>query len=57
MLMFDEQRKEAFRQTLRAMPGYPWLPCPICKVTESCEHIAAERARASGMSFGTDTRQ
>lgn len=53
----DEQRRKLFRQTLHAMPGYPWLPCPICKYTGSCDHIAAERARASGISFGTEVVQ
>lgn len=48
---------ESFRKTLRAMPGYPWLPCPICKGTESCDHIAAERARASSISFCPETVQ
>lgn len=57
-----EQRKETFRATLRAMPGYPWLPCPICRSegfagTIDCDHIAAERAIASGISFGNETRQ
>ena len=33
--------------TLRALPGYPWLPCPICKGTEGCDHVAPERARAA----------
>ena len=56
----DSGRKTVFSTTLRAMPGYPWLPCPICvregfKGTASCDHIAAERARASGISFGIDT--
>lgn len=53
----EDERRQAFRQTLRAMPGYPWLPCPICHVTHSCDHIAAERALAAGMSFGTETTQ
>lgn len=48
---------ESMRETLRALPGYPWIPCPICKGTESCDHIAAERARAAGISFGPDTVQ
>lgn len=30
----------------RAMPGFPWLPCPICKGTESCDHTVRERASA-----------
>lgn len=60
--MSDEHDKEIFRATLRAMPGYPWLPCPICQHegfegTASCDHIAAERARAAGISFGNETRQ
>ena len=43
----DDEKRKAFRETLRALPGYPWLPCPICKGTGSCDHIAAERAQAS----------
>ena len=41
------EKREAFRKTLRALPGYPWLPCPICGYTGSCDHIAAERAQAA----------
>lgn len=41
------EEREAFRATLRALPGYPWLPCPICKGNGSCDHIAAERAQAA----------
>ena len=33
--------------TLRSLPGYPWLPCPICKGFEGCDHSAPERARAA----------
>ena len=43
----DDEKREAFRKTLQALPGYPWLPCPICKGTGSCDHIAAERAQAA----------
>lgn len=52
----DDEKRDAFRRTLRALPGYPWLPCPICKGTESCDHIAAERARAAipGLSFADE---
>jgi hypothetical protein len=32
---------------LRLLPGYPWLPCPICKGVEGCDHSYAERARAA----------
>lgn len=37
----------------RAMPGYPWLPCPVCKLegypnaVESCDHTVLERARVA----------
>lgn len=37
--------------TLRALPGYPWLPCPICGGTEGCDDTVAERARAAGVNF------
>ena len=55
----DDEKKAAFRKTLRALPGYPWLPCPICKGTESCDHIGAERARAAipGLVFPDDTNR
>lgn len=43
----DDEKRAAFRAMLRALPGYPWLPCPICKGTGSCDHIAAERAQAA----------
>ena len=29
----------------RALRGYPWLPCPICGGTESCDDTVLERAR------------
>jgi hypothetical protein len=41
------------RSIFRDMPGYPWLPCPICKqegfpnATESCDHTVLERARCA----------
>lgn len=58
----DDEKREAFRKTLRALPGYPWLPCPICaregfaNSVESCDHTAAERARAAlpGLVFDDD---
>lgn len=34
-------------QTLAMLPGFPWLPCPICKGTEGCDHSRSERARAA----------
>lgn len=37
----------------RAMPGYPWLPCPVCKTEgypneiEGCDHTVKQRATAA----------
>jgi hypothetical protein len=51
--MSDDEKRAAFRATLRALPGYPWLPCPICaregfrNARGSCDHTAAERAQAT----------
>lgn len=34
--------------TLKALPGYPWVPCPICNGgPEGCCHTFPERARAA----------
>jgi hypothetical protein len=33
--------------TLKALPGYPWMPCPICNGREGCCHAFPERARAA----------
>ena len=30
-----------------ALPGYPWLPCPICGGIEGCSDTVRERARAA----------
>ncbi len=41
------------KSLFRALPGYPWLPCPICKMegypneTEGCDHTVKERAQAA----------
>ncbi len=32
----------------RLLPGYPWLPCPICKGIEGRSDTVPERARAAG---------
>jgi len=32
---------------LKALPGYPFLPCPTCKGTEGCDHSVPERARTA----------
>ncbi|MEX3764500.1 hypothetical protein [Paraburkholderia phenoliruptrix] len=34
-------------QLLLDVLGYPWLPCPICKGVEGCDHAVPERARAA----------
>jgi hypothetical protein len=51
----NELNKVAFAQLLRLIPGYPFLPCPICNGIEGCDHIVAERALAAnpGASFVT----
>lgn len=51
--MNDEEKRRAIHQTFLALPGYPWLPCPICKCTESCDHTKFERANAAipGLAF------
>lgn len=45
--MRTDAQKDDFAHTLRMLPGYPFLPCPICNYTESCNHIVAERAQAA----------
>lgn len=41
---------------LQMLPGYPFLPCPICSGVEGCDHAVPERARASGINFQTGGR-
>lgn len=38
-------------RVLRGLPGYPFLPCPICHGVEGCDHSVPERARATHPSF------
>jgi hypothetical protein len=49
--MNAEQHRElladADRRVLENLPGYPWLPCPICRGTEGCDHSVPERARTA----------
>jgi len=49
--MNAEQHKElladADRRFLENLPGYPFLPCPICHGIEGCDHAVPERARAT----------
>lgn len=42
-----QARADEIWTAYQAMPGYPWLPCPICHGTEGCDHGVPERARAA----------
>ena len=54
-----DEKGDLFSRSLRALPGYPWLPCPICQGTGSCDHTGAERARAAipGLVFHEEAKQ
>lgn len=44
----SESEREHNRWVLRGLPGYPFLPCPICGYSgDSCDHTGYERARAA----------
>ncbi len=43
----NERNVARLMATLKALPGYPWLPCPICHGTEGCDHSVPERARTA----------
>ena len=43
----EEIETEHIIDTLKALPGYPWMPCPICNMREGCCHPFPERARAA----------
>jgi hypothetical protein len=45
--MRDVNNADVVEADLMALPGYPWLPCPICKGTEGCAHSVPERARTA----------
>lgn len=54
MLSREEHKQllaDADRAFLEALPGYPFLPCPICKGVEGCDHSVPERARAKLAGF------
>ena len=36
-----------FHAFMASLPGYPWLPCPICSGTEGCDDTVVERLRAT----------
>lgn len=47
--MFNDLEAEdlARKDWLRSLPGWPFLPCPICHGTQGCDHSGPERARAA----------
>jgi hypothetical protein len=45
--MNDEERRRWTHMMFKSLPGYPFLPCPICKCTESCDDTVLERAQAT----------
>lgn len=45
--MNTEDRRRQAHKMFSAMPGYPFLPCPICNFDASCEHTVLERAQAT----------
>lgn len=43
--MITEQEHDAMvTKVLDSIPGYPFLPCPICSGVEGCDHTIVERA-------------
>lgn len=42
----QEQEAEMVVKALDAIPGYPFLPCPLCGGVEGCDHGIVERATA-----------
>lgn len=47
----DTLMQEADARFIQSLPGYPFLPCPICKGTEGCDHTVPERMRAAGVNW------
>ncbi len=44
-MTYDEAKHAAMvEKALDAIPGYPFLPCPICRGVEGCDHTVVERA-------------
>lgn len=43
----EEMIAEMNLRVLQNLPGYPWLPCPVCHGTEGCDHTVPERARTA----------
>lgn len=46
MSMTDEEHDAMVTMALDAIPGYPFLPCPLCGGMEGCDHGVVERATA-----------
>jgi hypothetical protein len=46
MSMSEQEHDAMVTKALDAIPGYPFLPCPICKGVEGCNHSVPERAEA-----------
>lgn len=50
----DEHKRllqEVDKRFMQQLPGYPFLPCPICHGVEGCDHTVTERLRASGVNW------
>lgn len=55
----DEHKKmlsEADARFMQQLPGYPFLPCPICHGTEGCDHSVPERMRAAGVNWQSSAK-
>lgn len=46
MSMSEQEHTDMVEKALNEIPGYPFLPCPICHGTEGCDHSVPERAEA-----------
>lgn len=42
--MTEAEHDAMVTKALDAIPGYPFLPCPICRGVEGCDHTIVERA-------------
>lgn len=51
--MTDDEHTAMVKKALDAIPGYPFLPCPICNGVEGCDHSIPERATAYEEQRGT----
>lgn len=45
-MMTEKEHDAMVEKALDSIPGYPFLPCPICKGIEGCDHSVPERAEA-----------